>query len=347
METILLLANSEPDGSLAKPALEALGAAKTLAASLPESKLLVGLIGQTVQPAADSIATCGANAFLGVAGADFAPSRYATDALAAEALAKVAQATVILAPATSRWNRVLPGVAQRLGGRADTHVTSLSASNGKLSINRWYYRQRMEAVLQRTQRPWVILVDPGTQPVWQGERGTASIQTLPVTVPETCQRTTVVGVREPPADAQTIRPEADLLLVAGAGWTKKQSDGQSHVKDAEKLIHDCLKLARASLGSSKSLVDLGGEGQAVLSFLTHLNQIGQTGSTPRHPKGLATCCHGEEPHTVGWRFINERRAINLDPNCGWARGKADVLYVADAFAVMAKVNQLLAASAGT
>jgi len=118
------------------------------------------------------------------------------------------------------------------------------------------------------------------------------------------------------------------------------------VKDAEKLIHDCLKLARASLGSSKSLVDLGGEGQAVLSFLTHLNQIGQTGSTPRHQKGLATCCHGEEPHAVGWRFISERRAVNLDPNCGWARGKADVLYVADAFAVLARVNQLLAENAG-
>ena len=41
--------------------------------------------------------------------------------------------------------------------------------------------------------------------------------------------------------------------------------------------------------------------------------------------------------------INERRAISLDPNCGWARGKADVLYVADAFAVMGKVNELLAA----
>ena len=65
--------------------------------------------------------------------------------------------------------------------------------------------------------------------------------------------------------------------------------------------------------------------------------------TPRHAKGLSTCCHGEEPHTVGWRFINERRAISLDPNCGWARGKADVLYVADAFAVMGKVNELLAA----
>ena len=63
---------------------------------------------------------------------------------------------------------------------------------------------------------------------------------------------------------------------------------------------------------------------------------------PRHQKGLATCCHGEEPHAVGWRFVNERRAVNLDPNCGWARGKADVLYVADAFAVMEKVNKLLA-----
>ncbi len=79
----------------------------------------------------------------------------------------------------------------------------------------------------------------------------------------------------------------------------------------------------------------------MLSFMTHLNQVGQTGSTPRHPKGLATCCHGEEPHVVGWRFIKERRAVNLDPNCGWAQGKADVLYVADAFQVMAKVNELL------
>ena len=345
METILLLANTEADGGLAKPSLEALGTAKTLAAALSGSKLVVGLVGQTVQPAADAIGGCGASTFLGVTGADFAPARYATDAAAAEALAKAAQATLILAPATSRWNRVLPGVAQRLSGRVDTHVTGVSANNGAPSISRWYYRQRMEAVLQRTQRPWVILLDPGSQPAWQGAPGTATVQNVTVTLPENCKHTTVLGIREPAADAQTIRPDAALLFVTGAGWTKKQADGQPHVKDAEQLIFNCLKLARASLGSSKSLVDLGGEGQAVLGFLTHLNQIGQTGSTPRHQKGLATCCHGEEPHTVGWRFIAERRAINLDPNCGWARGKADVLYVADAFAVIAKVNQLLAAKA--
>ena len=143
-------------------------------------------------------------------------------------------------------------------------------------------------------------------------------------------------------DAQTIRPDAKLLFVAGAGWTKKQPDGQIHVAEAGEMILAFLRLSGASLGSSKSLVDQKAErDQPVLPFLTHLNQIGQTGSTPRHAKGLSTCCHGEEPHAVGWRFIGERRAISLDANCGWTRGKADVVYVADAFEVMARVNALL------
>jgi electron transfer flavoprotein alpha subunit len=131
-----------------------------------------------------------------------------------------------------------------------------------------------------------------------------------------------------------------VLFVAGAGWCKKQADGALHVPEAEKLIMGFLEKTSASLGSTKSLVDQTGEG-ATISFMTHLNQVGQTGSTPRHAKGLATCCHGEEPHVVGWRFVNERRAVNSNANCGWAQGKADVLYVADAFAVMAKVNELL------
>jgi electron transfer flavoprotein alpha subunit len=197
----------------------------------------------------------------------------------------------------------------------------------------------MEAVLTRSQRPWIILLDAGCVPAWSGSAGTAAVETVEVAAVET--RTTVAGTRSPEAGEQTIRPDAKLLFVAGAGWTKKQADGATHTADAEKLILDFLRASQASLGGSKSLVDLSGEGEAVLRFMTHLNQIGQTGATPRHPKGLSTCCHGEEPHAVGWRFIGDRRAVNLDANCGWARGKADVLYVADAFAVMREVNALL------
>jgi len=296
-------------------------------------------VGARVQPAANQIAACGAERILGVTGEAFAQSRYSTDAAAAEALCRAAGATLVVAAGTSRWARVLPGVAYRLGGRVDTHATSISAQNGVPQVNRWFYRQRMEAVLTRTQRPWVVLLDPGCYPEYQGAAGSAAVEAVAVAVPAV--RTAVTGVQAPKADEQTIRPDAKLLFVAGAGWTKKQADGVPHPEEAERLILGFLHATQASLGSSKSLVDLSGEGQTVLRFMTHMNQIGQTGATPRHAKGLSTCCHGEEPHVVGWRFINERRAINLDANCGWARGKADVLYVADAFEVMRHVNALL------
>ena len=342
METILVLLHTEADGSLARSALEAVGATRGLLGQLPGSTLTAGLVGEEVQAAAGGLAGCGAERVLAVFGADFAQSRYATDAAAAEAVCRAAGATIIVAPGTSRWLRALPGVAQRLNGRVDTHVTGMSIEGGTPAVARWYYRQRMEATLARNQRPWIILLDPGSQAPWQGEAGSITPEGIPVKLPEACTRTTVTGVQAPAADQQTIRPDADLLFVAGAGWTKKQADGQVHGAEAAELILGFLRLTQASLGGSKSLVDLKGEGQVVLPFMTHLNQVGQTGATPRHPKGLATCCHGEEPHVVGWRFITERRAVNLDPNCGWARGKADVLYVADAFEVMRRVNALLA-----
>jgi len=302
--------------------------------------LTVGLIGAEIQTAANAIAACGAVKFLGVAGADFAQPRYASDAAAAEAICRAAQATLVIAPANSRTARVAPGVAHRLNGRIDTHVTGVAAEGG-LTVTRWYYRQRMEALLERKQRPWFMLLESGCAPAFKAEAGTAKVEAIAVAVTDALKRTSVTGVRAPKSDAQTIRPDAPLLFVAGAGWTKKQADGQIHGKRAEELILGFLKRANASLGGSKSLVDQSGEGQPVLQFMTHLNQVGQTGATPRHPKGLSTCCHGEEPHVVGWRFVTERRAVNLDPNCGWARGKADVLYVADAFLVMTRVNALL------
>lgn len=343
VETILFLAHAEATGSLSKLSFETLGAAVELSKTL-DAKLIAGLYGADVQGAADSIANCGAQHFLVVQGAEFEQSRYATDAAACEALVRSSGATIVIAANTSRNSRVMAGVAQRVDGCIDTHVTSAVDVGGAVQISRWFYRQRMEGSLTRSRRPWILLLDPGAHAAWVGEPGTAQLERLEVGVPESLKRTTVRGFVTPPADQQTIRPDADLLFVAGAGWTKKQKDGQVHLPDAERLILGFLSRSKASLGSSKSLVDLSGENQAALGFLSHLNQVGQTGSSPRHPKGLSTCCHGEEPHTVGWRFIVERRAINLDPNCGWARGKADVLYVADAFEVMSQVNLLLGGS---
>ena len=289
--------------------------------------------------AANVLATTGAR-LLAATGDALAQPRYATDAAACEALCRAAGATIVLAASGARLARVAAGVAYRLGGVIDTHITALGGAD-KIEATRWFYRQRIEAIVSRSARPWVVVLDAGTHTAYAGVPGDANVEQVIVELPAT--RTTVTGIRAPKQDEQTIRPDARMLFVAGAGWTKKQPDGQVHAAEAAELILGFLKATGASLGSSKSLVDQGGEGQSVLPFLTHMNQIGQTGATPRHAKGLSTCCHGEEPHVVGWRFIGDRRAISLDANCGWTRGKADVVYVADAFPVIAKLNELLTA----
>ena len=340
MEKILVLTHADETGSaLTKASLEAVTAGLELAARL-STPLTIGIIAADVATAASSLPSSGAR-LLAVSGEAFAQARYASDAAAAEAICRAAEATIVLAPGSSRFTRIMAGVAHHVGGFVDTHITALSGSE-TVEASRWFYRQRIEAVISRSARPWFLLLDAGTNAAFAGVAGTAQVEAVAVEVPE--QRTTVSGFRAPEQGQQTIRPDAKMLLVAGAGWTKKQPDGQIHVTEAGELILGFLRQTGASLGSSKSLVDQGGEGEPVLPFLTHMNQIGQTGSTPRHAKGLSTCCHGEEPHVVGWRFIGSRRAISLDPNCGWTRGKADVVYIADAFPVMAKLNELLEAA---
>jgi electron transfer flavoprotein alpha subunit len=341
METILFLGFTDDEGRLGAADREALTAARQLEERLDGARLEAAVIGPGVGPAAATIAAGGIGSIKAATDPELAHSRYATDAVAAEVLVAHAQPSLVLAAGTSRARRALPGAAHRVEGKIDTQITGLHGEDGNPVAERWFYRQRMVARVSRKERPWFLLVEPGVYEATGETLGEAPVEQVPVELPDTLRNTKVVGEEAAAAGAETIRPDADLLFVAGAGWTKKQTDGQLHIEQAEQLILGFLEKAGASLGSSKSLVDQSSEGEAVLRFMTHLNQVGQTGSVPRHPKGLATCCHGEEPHAVGWRFIADRRAINLDPGCGWAQGKADVLYVANAFEVLAKLNDLL------
>ena len=175
METILFLAHTEADGTLAKTALEVLSAAVDVKEKLGGT-LIVGLYGAQVRPAADSLANCGAQRFLAVQGEAFSQARYATDAAACEALLRTSTATIVIAAGTSRNARVMAGVAHRVGGAVDTHVTSADATSGSLTVTRWFYRQRIEGSLLRTRRPWILLLDPGAQAAWTGKAGAVATE---------------------------------------------------------------------------------------------------------------------------------------------------------------------------
>lgn len=266
---------------------------------------------------------------------------YAKDAAALANAVKASGADVVLLPGTSAVRRSAAGAAMRAGAEIDTNVVDASIAGDAVTVQKWAYRQRILTSFTRAAKPWVIVTDPSLFGEICGKLG-ASAEALPACA-DAETRTVQNGLQAAAGGGEsTIKPDAELLFVAGAGWTKKQADGAVHLDEAAKAITGFISKSGASLGSSKSLVDMP-EAAEKFTFMSHMNQVGQTGATPRHKKGLSTCCHGEEPHVVGWRFISERRAVNLDANCGWAQGKADVLYVGDAFEVMEKVNALLGA----
>ena len=265
---------------------------------------------------------------------------FAKDVPAIADAIKSSGAEIVLLPGNSRVKRSAAAAAMRAGAEIDTNVVDLDVADGKAVARRWVYRQRIFTAFSRAARPWVIVTDPslfGEICAKVGAEEAAFAEAA-----DAATRTAVVGEESAVTGGEsTIKPDSPLLFVAGAGWTKKQADGAVHSAEAAATIKEFLAASGASLGSSKSLVEMGDESKADFGFMSHMNQVGQTGATPRHPKGLSTCCHGEEPHVVGWRFIGERRAVNLDANCGWAQGKADVLYVADAFKVMSHLNRIL------
>src|SRR6266508_574360 len=123
-QNILFLAHVDESGAtLPKAAYEALGAALDLSTHLAD-RLTIGLIGENIQTAADTLVAAEAP-IIGVSGAEFAHPRYASDAAAIAAILAATSPQIVIAPGTSRFMRVIPGVVRRLNTQVDTHLTSI------------------------------------------------------------------------------------------------------------------------------------------------------------------------------------------------------------------------------
>ena len=159
METILLLAHTEPGGSLAKPALEALHAAARADRRPPRLPIhhwapWPSRAGPrpTPSPLARPRHTSASRRRL-------RPFPLRHRRRGGGSICSAAQATVVLAPATARW---IARCRVWRSGWADASTPTSPAwppADGKISLNRWYYRQRMEGTLTRAQRPWSRSVD--------------------------------------------------------------------------------------------------------------------------------------------------------------------------------------------
>ena len=189
METILVLAHTE-DGWLARqirPRSDARGG-DALHKSLAGSRLVVGLVGENVQAAANSIAACPATKYFGVTGAEFAQSRYAHRcggggshlqsgaghgrrrsgdfALGARAARR---------GAAPRRTRRHPRHRRCDGGRQDRPSTA------GITGSAWKARSPARNV------PGSFVIDPGSQTPCECGAGTATVETVAVNLPDAGQ----------------------------------------------------------------------------------------------------------------------------------------------------------------
>ncbi len=243
MESILVLAHTEADGTLAKPALEALAAALALG-----GELTVGLVGRQVQPAADQAAAAGA-AHPGRRGRSLRAAALCHRCGGGRSARRAAGAGAdsgarhLALGARAARGGVPAGRAHRYprhrdrGGerRARGDALVLPAAHGRRAdadpeAVDCAARKRRGATRQRCRRA------AGRRPSSSWSR------------PHAATRTTVTGIESPHAGQQTIRPDAKLLFVAGAGWTKKQADGAVHAAEAAELILGFLRRQRRVAG---------------------------------------------------------------------------------------------------
>ena len=165
MESILVLTHADETGSaLTKASLEAVTAGMELAARLSAS-LTIGIVAEDAATAASAVRRS-------------APAGRLRRGLRSGALRhrrrrrrsppRAANATIVLAPGSSRFTRIMAGVAHRLGGFIDTHITAFGGTDN-VEASRWFYRQRIEAVISRNARPWFLLLDAGTHAAFAGE----------------------------------------------------------------------------------------------------------------------------------------------------------------------------------
>jgi len=149
---------------------------------------------------------------------EFANPRLCQRPLAADALCRAASADLILAPATSPFLRALPGLAHRLNGRVDTHVTSIQVVDGELCATRWFYRRAHRGCISARicARGSCCSIPDVTRRI-AGPREKQPLKRSPWLCLPRPGATTIAGIRAPKSDSQTIRPDAALLFVAGAG----------------------------------------------------------------------------------------------------------------------------------
>jgi electron transfer flavoprotein alpha subunit len=284
----------ERDGTIKKPSLEALGAARKLA-DLWQETVTALLIGPN-DPSVD-LAHYGADRVI-LARHEWLTS-YTTEGFTAatiQAMNKV-EARAILGAATAFGRDLLPRVAARLRVGLAQDCTEVHSLDGKqMECIRPIYAGKAFARVRPTMLPAMATLRPNV---------------FSLKAPDTTRTAEIVAFK-PELKAEQIRARVTAIQAAsGLRVELTEADvivsGGRGLKGPENfpIVQDLADALGGAMGASRAAVDAG--------WIGHEHQVGQTGKTVSPTLYIACGISGAIQHLAGMSSSKYIVAINKDP----------------------------------
>ena len=319
----LMLVYLEADGAaLRKPALEGLGAAAAVAASLGGE--VHGIVtGANATAVAAAAAGAGAKTIHVVEDASLATSLPSAHARAVAAVARQIGATHLFFPATARGRDLLGLVAGRIGAGVAADATSLAVVGGQLRISRPVYAGKAIQVVAVTRTPFCVGLRPNS---FVPAPGAAAATIASHSAPEPHAGDPVVRETRAPEKKSVDLTEASIVVSGGRGLK-----GPEHFH----LVEELAAALGGVVGASRAVVDAG--------WRPHGEQVGQTGKTVSPKLYVAIGISGAIQHLAGMTSSKCIVAINRDAEAPIFK-LADYGIVGDAFEIVPALIEALHAA---
>jgi electron transfer flavoprotein alpha subunit len=313
MSNIIVIAEVR-SGSLKRPSLEAVTAAKQLAIANGGEVIAVAC-GNDTEAACSELSNSGANKVIAINDASFAD--YSGDAWA-KAIAdqvKANNGAAVLMAHTAMGKDLLPRVSGLLDTGIITDVVAVSCEGGSFGAKKPVFAGKATMTVKATKSPFCATVRPNNFDAASGGSG-AEVQAV-----STPAGDLMSVVKEIVAAGGDKTPLAEAKVVVAGGRGLKEPEHFKMIEDLAAAFGPGV----AAVGASRAVVDAG--------WRPHSEQVGQTGKVVSPPLYFAVGISGAIQHLAGMRTARTIVAINKDADAPIFK-VADYGIVGDAFEVV-------------
>jgi electron transfer flavoprotein alpha subunit len=294
MSQIIVLAEQQPDGSLVKATLNAIGAAQVLASKI-NGAFDIAVVGENVSGLVNDLQGYGAAQIL--VAQDAALAGYTAQAYA-QAFSSAVQASgakYVIAASTSRGKDTTPRVAGRLKAGQASDIIAIEGDASQLVYVRPMWAGNIIGKVVVNTPVSVLTIRPTDFALASKTGAMASVQNISAGIDQSSIRMKYVGLESVKSDRPALS-DADVVVSGGRG-----------LKDADqfnKVLTPLADTLSAAIGASRAVVDAG--------WVPNDWQVGQTGKVVAPKLYVALGISGAIQHLAGMKGSKTIVAVNKD-----------------------------------